>query len=142
MNKHEELQTSMQIVDYMNLKGAAVWLNEISGMPCKVSRFHPTGRRRLRGGKDSSDIIGTLPGGRAFFCETKKEALRKKVMAIWNHWQEYQMFPVDLYDINSKENQHIAGQCNFLMWQRKAGAFVMFAFSLDDIVNIEKEILK
>ena len=125
-----ELHTTKAIIEYLNFSGAAVWMNEISGMPSNSS---PTGRRRLRGGRGSADIVGTLKGGRACFIECKDESLRKKVTTIWEYWQKHDTFPVHLYDISSKENHHLAEQCNFLSWQKKAGAFVMFAFALLDV---------
>ena len=126
----KEIQTTKDVIQYLNLKGCSVWMNEITGMPSKHS---PTGRSKLRGGRASSDIVGTLKGGRACFIECKDESLRKKVTTIWEYWQKHNTFPVHLYDITSKENHHLAEQCNFLSWQKKAGAFAMFAFALLDV---------
>jgi len=106
-----------------------VFMNEISGMPDTRNK---SGFRRLRGNKDSSDIIGTLKGGQACYIEVKTEKDRNKISFIWDYYQKNMQFPVNQYKLN-KENMHILEQCDFLLRHKEKGAFAMFAFSLEDM---------
>ena len=116
----------------MNLRGHAVFMNEISGIPDKRNK---SGLRKLRENRSSSDIIGTLKGGRACYIEVKAWDKRDKILNIWNCYETTKTFPINQYILN-EENKHILEQCNFLLWQKEHGAFAMFAFSLEDVSEV------
>ena len=126
----KEILIVKEIIQYLNYSGHAVFMNEISGMP---DQRNASGFRKLRGNKASADIIGTLKGGQACFIEVKRDDdknLRSKVMRIWEAHKT-----VGYCVTNSKQEAHIAEQSEFLVWQAKAGAFAMFAFSLDCVIE-------
>ncbi len=126
-----EINTQRLIVEWMNLQGHAVWLNEIPiGLP---SAWSSTGRRRPAN-KSSSDIVGTLKGGRMICIEVKEEKHRKKITELWTclilaDYSIYMTFKCG----NARDTQRAKDQAEFLLWQRKAGALTFFAFSLEDV---------
>lgn len=126
-----ERDTQRLIVEWLNLQGHAVWLNEIPiGMPSARSS---TGRRSPAN-KSAPDIVGTLAGGVMICIEVKEEKHRKAIMELWNHLVEgdysiYRTFKCG----NARDTQRVKDQAEFLLWQRKTGALAFFAFSLEDV---------
>lgn len=125
----KEILITKSIIQWMNLQGHAVFMNEITGMPDNRNK---SGFRKLRGNRGSSDIIGTLKGGQSCYIEVKTWDKKDKVKYIWDWYELNRFFPISKYKLN-RENQHILEQCEFLLWQKEHGAFVIFAFSLEDV---------
>lgn len=126
-----EKDTQKLIVEWMNLQGHAVWLNEIPiGMPSARSS---TGRRSPAN-KASSDIVGTLKGGRMVCIEVKEEKHREKITELWNHLirEDYSIYRTFKCG-NARDTQRVKDQAEFLLWQRKTRALAFFAFSLEDV---------
>ncbi len=124
-----EKDTQKLIIEWMNLQGHALWLNEIPvGMPSARSS---TGLRRPAN-KSSSDIVGTLKGGRMICIEVKEEKHRKKITELWDHviHEDYSIYRTFKCG-NARDTQRVKDQAEFLLWQRKYGALAFFAFSLE-----------
>jgi len=125
----QEKALQKEIVEYLNARGHAVWLNEVPrGMPSKKS---PTGFRRVAN-RSTADIVGTIKGGRAIYIEVKLPCHKKKVQAI------YEALRLSGYCNAYKfteDTMRIIAQANFLIWQEKAGAIAIFAYCLDDVLK-------
>jgi hypothetical protein len=126
-----EKDTQKLIIGWLNLRGHAVWLNEIPiGMPSARSS---TGRRRPAN-QASSDIVGTLKGGRTVCIEVKEEKHREKITELWDNvlqgdYSNYVNFKCG----NARDTQRVKDQAEFLLWQKRTGALAFFAFSLEDV---------
>lgn len=126
-----EINNQHLIIQWLNLNGHAVWKNEIPiGLPSARSS---TGRRSPAN-KASSDIVGTLKGGRMICIEVKEEKHREKITELWEHLtrEDYSIY-LTFKCGNARDTQRVKDQAEFLLWQRKAGALAMFAFCLEDI---------
>jgi hypothetical protein len=126
-----ERDTQRLIVEWMCLQHHAVILNEIPiSMPCRSSS---TGRRSPAN-KSSSDICGTLKGGRAVWIEVKDPKYRPQITMLWKallvgDYSKYLIFRCG----NDRDTERAKKQAEFLLWQRKTGALAFFAFDLDDV---------
>ena len=126
-----EVNVQHQIIEWMNLNGHAVWLNEI---PPGVPNSHsPTGYRRAAN-RRTPDIVGTLKGGRAVFIEVKAEKYRDQVTRLWTGLlkQDYSVYRTFTLG-HAKETDRARGQAENMVWLNKTGALCMFAFCLEDV---------